>query len=139
MPRKIVIFSRGWPLYIWVYEDLNPKMEKILDFLGFFFFIFSRFLNFLDFFGLFVKKFGFFPVFLDFGLFFVRNFWIFLDFFRNFWIFGIDFLGCTKTFLSEQPLGCINRNLNLENNKKVMEVKIEWLQIGNKTAYVFLV
>jgi len=84
-----------------VYEDLNPKMEKIMDFLDFFGF-FLDFWIFWTLFGLFCLKIRIFSCFRGFWTFFRPNF---LDFFRIFWIFGIDFLGCTKTFLSEQPLG----------------------------------
>jgi len=95
---------RGWPLYIWVYEDFNPKMGKILDFREIFWF-FQDFLIFWTLFGLFSKKIRIFSCFRGFWTFFRPNFLDFLDFFRIFGIFGIDFLGCTKTFLSGQPLG----------------------------------
>jgi len=80
-----------------VYEDLNPKLGKILDFRGFFGF-FWTFLRFLDFFGLFFDFF-----------FFSSKFFGFFGFFSGFFGFFFGFfLGCTKTFLSGQPLEQLN-------------------------------
>jgi len=75
-----------------VYEDLNPKIGQNLDFLEFF-----EFLDFLDFIWIFLLQ----NRILDY---FRPNFLDFLEFFGIFSIFGIDFLGCTNTFLSGQPL-----------------------------------
>jgi len=47
---------------------------------------------------------------MDFDFFFVQIFWIF-------WMFFKFFLGCTKTFLSGQPLGRLLRFLYNETNK----------------------
>jgi len=77
-----------------VYEDLNPKMGKNLDFLEFFGF-FKDFWIFWILFGLFCKKIRIFSFFRGFWTFFRPNF---LDFLGIFWIFGIDFLGCRKHF-----------------------------------------
>ena len=66
-----------------------------------FFEIFGFFGLFLDFFFQFLRIFS---LFRGFWIFFRPNFLDFLDFFWIFWIFFGFFLGCTKTFLSGQPL-----------------------------------
>jgi len=126
----MVQIPRGWPLYIWVYEDLNPKMEKILDFLEFFG-SFQDFWIFWTLFGLFCKQIRIFSCFRGFWTFFRPNFLDFLDFFRIFWIFGIDFLGCTKTFLSGQPLD----KFNCSFFSNVVYTKITYLLGWFKTEF----
>ena len=79
----------------------NWIFRKFLDFFRFF----QDFWIFWTFFGLFCQFFRIFFLFHGFWIFFRPNFLDFLDFFWIFWIFFGFFLGCTKTFLSGQPLG----------------------------------
>ena len=112
-----MVLPRGWPLYIWVYEDLNPKMEKIMDFLNFFGF-FQDFWIFWTLFGLFCKQNRIFPVFVDFGLIFVRLFWIFWIFseFFNFWH---RFFGVYENFIEWTTPRVLHLDLKINTNKEL--------------------